>query len=102
MEIKNEMYYQHDIELAKFQRACNQIINLNGKLDEIIKRYQSAKDNNNRHFRYSLRNRMLVIEGMLTAYCSYAKMKKSEILTLRRNLNGETESYDGDVSSDDE
>ena len=98
----NEMNYQHDIELLKFQRACNQILQLNGKLEEIIKRYQSAKDNNNRHFRYSLRNRMLIIEGMLMAYSSYAKMKKSEILTLRRKLNDETESDDGDVSSDDE
>ena len=87
MEVKNEIIYQHDVELIKFKQACDQILQLNGRLDEISKRYFSAKDNNNKLFRYSLRNRMLIIEGMLTAYCGYAKLKKSEIVRLRSKLH---------------
>ena len=99
MEVKNEIIYQHDVELIKFKRACDQILQLNGRLDEISKRYLSAKDNNNKLFRYSLRNRMLIIEGMLTAYCNYAKLKKSELIKLRSKLNGSEDEY---ISSDDE
>jgi hypothetical protein len=102
MEMKLAMYHQHNVELVRFQRACDQILQLNGKLDEISKRYMSAKDNNNKLFRYSLRNRMLIIEGILTAYCSYAKMKKSEILKLRRKLNAGIDSDNEELSSDDE
>ena len=101
METKLAMYHQHDVELVRFQRACHQILQLNGRLDEISKRYMSARDNNNKLFRYSLRNRMLIIEGMLTAYCSYAKMKKSEILKLRSKLNVEINSMNEDQSSED-
>jgi transposase len=102
MEMKIEIYHQHNIEMVRFQRACEQILQLNGKLEEISKRYMSAKDSNNKLFRYSLRNRMLIIEGMLTAYCGYAKMKKSEILELRRKLNVEINSVNEEFSSDDE
>jgi hypothetical protein len=100
MEMKSKIYHQHDIELARFQRACEQILHLNGKLDEISKRYMFARDNNNKIFRYSLRSRMLVIEGMLTAYCSYAKIKKMEIMKPRHNLG--TDSEDEEFSSEDE
>jgi hypothetical protein len=102
METKSQIYHQHNIEMVRFQRACDQILQLNAKLDEINKRYKSARDNNNKLFRYSLRNRMLVIEGMLTAYGGYAKMKKSEILKLRSKLNAEINSVNEDVTSEDE
>jgi hypothetical protein len=61
-----------------------------------------ARDNNNKIFRYSLRSRMLVIEGMLTTYCSYAKIKKMEIMKLRHNLNNGTDSEDEEFLSEDE
>lgn len=94
MDTKSEIHHQHNVELRRFQRACDQILQLNGKLDDLSRRYMSARDNNNKLFRYSLRSRMLVVEGMLSAYCSYAEVKKEEILKLRRQLANENNVQD--------
>jgi hypothetical protein len=102
MEAKSEIHHRHNIELVRFQRACDQIIQLNGKLDDISKRYLSAKNNNNKFFRCSLRSRILVVEGMLTAYCKYAELKKLQILKLRRKLHDGSSSENDDMTSDDE
>ena len=89
MEAKKEIYRQHNVELKRFQRACDQILQLNKKLDDLSRRYMSAKENNNKLFQYSLRSRMLVVEGMLTSYCNYANVKKIEIMRLRSKLKEE-------------
>lgn len=100
METKGELYHQHGVELRRFQKACDQILQLNGKLDGLIRRYKVAMDTNNKVFRYSLRSRMLVVEGMLTAYCNYANLKKQEILKLRRRFHDADEIHQ--IDDDDE
>jgi len=70
----------------RLRRACNQIIQLNARLDGLHRRYVIAKDQNDKCFRMSLRNRILVTEGMLTAYCNYAHNKKDEVINLRHEL----------------
>ena len=103
MEQKRQMFHQHNVELNRFQRACDQIIQLNGKLDSLGRRYLAAKDNNNKCFRYALRSRILVVEGMLTAYTNYAKWKKIDIIKLRQLLaDGRVRTATDIDTSDDE
>ncbi|KAL4240063.1 hypothetical protein ACF0H5_000857 [Mactra antiquata] len=97
--IQLEMYNQHKVELQRFERACEQIVQLNGKLDELSRRYKNAIDNNNKIFRYSLRSRMLVVEGMLTTYCNYANVKKQQLMSIRHALCGRS-SDEMDMSED--
>ena len=56
---------------------------LNRRLDEMAKRYDKASRENHRSFRYSLRLRMAVTEGVRNMYYEYAANKADEITNLR-------------------
>lgn len=66
-----------------FRKACEQIVQLNRRLDEMAKRYDKASRENHRSFRYSLRLRMAVTEGVRNMYYEYAANKADEITQLR-------------------
>lgn len=85
-----------------FRKACDHIVSLNRRLDEMSKRYDRASKENMRSFRYSLRLRMAVTEGVRNMYYEYAAAKADEITELRcQARNGEAEdSYD--MTSDDD
>ncbi|KAH3860646.1 hypothetical protein DPMN_023556 [Dreissena polymorpha] len=51
--------------------------------------YEKAVRDNDKCFRYKLRMRILVAEGLLQTYCHYACQKKNEILDLRFKPYGE-------------
>ena len=72
-----------------FKRACDQIVQLNRKMDSVMQRYYAARSNVNRNFRYKLRLRLAVVEGIRNMYYDYANLKASEIVTLRRDLFGQ-------------
>lgn len=63
----------------RFRKACNQINLLNRKMESIHKRYNCAKKNNHRVFRYKLRLRLAVVEGLRNMYYEYANKKVSLI-----------------------
>ena len=86
---KFEMYAQLYESQLRFQRACDQLQLLNQRLATLNLRYGKARDDDLKTFRYSLRMRILVVEGLLTAYCNYACLKKNEVLDLRFKLYGE-------------
>jgi hypothetical protein len=44
----------------RFKRACEQIVQLNYSLDALQQRYNKAKKDNHKSFRYSLRLRIAV------------------------------------------
>ena len=71
IEMKNELQ-QTEI---RFRKACNQINLLNRKMESIHKRYNCAKKNNHRVFRYKLRLRLAVVEGLRNMYYEYANKK---------------------------
>lgn len=73
----------------RFKRACDQIILLNRKMTAVMQRYHAARANFNRNFRYKLRLRLAIVEGIRNMYYDYANKKASEIVTLRRDLFGE-------------
>ena len=68
-----------------YQRACDQLVQLNDKLGALNNRYSKAKTEIHRSLRYNLRMRILVVD----AYSNYACLKKNEILDLRFKLIGE-------------
>ena len=78
-----EMYAQLHDSHRRFSRACDQILLLKTKLQGLQKRYNSAKANDCKTFRYPLRMRIMATEGMIKQYYHYADMKRSEILELR-------------------
>ena len=73
----------------RFRRACEQIVQLNYKLDELQCRYLKAKRENMRTFRYSLRLRLAVVEGLRNTYYDYAHQKAETVAELRQELFGE-------------
>lgn len=73
----------------RFKRACEQIVKLNYSLDALQQRYNKAKKDNHRSFRYSLRLRIAVVDGMRNMYYDYAHKKAEAIAELRQELFGE-------------
>lgn len=73
----------------RFRRSCEQIVMLNRALTSLQKRYDNAKRRNVRSFRYHLRLRLAVIEGMRNVYYDYAHEKAKQVAELRRELFGE-------------
>ena len=73
----------------RFRRACEQIVQLNNKLDELQSRYLGAKRDGLRTFRYNYRLRLSVIEGLRNMYYDYAHQKAEDISGLRKDLYGE-------------
>lgn len=89
---------------VRFRKACNQINLLNRKMESIHKRYNCAKKNNHRVFRYKLRLRLAVVEGLRNMYYEYANKKASRVVELRRELYNEAvevvEQDDSDYDDD--
>ncbi|KAL3886669.1 hypothetical protein ACJMK2_026649 [Sinanodonta woodiana] len=73
----------------KFRKACDQIIILNRKMESVQKRYNRANEANFGIFRYKLRLRLAIIEGVRNVYFEYANRKANNIVNLRRELYGE-------------
>ena len=75
----------------KFKRACEQILQLNQRMDEMQFRYTKAKQANHLSFRYNLRLRLAVIERLrnMYIYYDYAHHKAEAVAELRRELFGE-------------
>ena len=67
----------------QFRKACNQIILLNMKLRGCSVRYRRARSNNTRSFRYPLRLRLAVVEGVRNMYYDYATRKAQQIEHIR-------------------
>ena len=81
----------------RFKRACEQIVQLNYKMSDLQSRYSRAKAENHRCFRYSLRLRLAVVEGLRNMYYDYAHNKAQTVADLRREMFGE----DVQIISDD-
>ena len=98
-EMKSELQQTE----VRFRKACNQINLLNRKMESIHKRYNCAKKNNHRVFRYKLRLRLAVVEGLRNMYYEYANKKASRVVELRRELYNEAvEVVEQDESDYDE
>ncbi|KAL4217647.1 hypothetical protein ACF0H5_022389 [Mactra antiquata] len=72
-----------------FGRACDQIVILNRRMEGVLYRYNKARIHTNRSFRYKLRLRLAIVEGVRNMFYEYANRKAHEIVKLRRDLFGE-------------
>jgi len=73
----------------KFNRACQQISGLSRQLGQVKTRYSRARADNSKHFRYKLRLKLTVIQGVRDMYCEYARRKAEEIMLRRENMYAE-------------
>ena len=78
----------------QFRRSCDQIFHLNLALIGLTRRYKKAKTENHRTFRYPLRLKLAVVEGVRNMYYDYAKLKAEEIQCLQDELQGQLISVD--------
>ena len=101
----NKRFTLSDAE-RRFRRACDQIVLLNQKLGEVQKRYKNARSTNNRSFRYNLRLKLAVVEGVRNMYYDYAYAKADQVADLRTELFNESveivSGSDSDYMSDTE
>ena len=98
-----EMYAKLHDSQRRFNRACDQILLLKTRLRGLRKRYNSAKSYDSKTFRFPLRMRMMVAEGLVKRYYHYADMKRTEILELRAELAKlDSSENEDDVMTDEE
>lgn len=87
MDISKVAIYEGLFECdRRIGQAELQLEHLYIKRDQIIQRYVLAHSANNLNFRVVFRGRLLVVEGLLTAYRHYIDHKKSEVVQLRQHL----------------
>jgi len=84
-----------------FRRACDQIVLLNKRMEGVLYRYHAARESANRGFRYKLRLRLAIVEGIRNMFYEYANRKAYEIVNLRRELFGEIVEVVSDESAND-
>ena len=70
----------------RFRRACEQVVLINNKLQDLQVRYDRARRDELRSFRYNIRLRMSGAEGVRNAYYEYARQKADKILYLRNKI----------------
>ena len=68
---------------SRFRRACEQIILLNNSLEDLQLRYDKARVDNHKSFRYNLRLKMATVEGVRNSYYEYACWKAETVAELR-------------------
>ena len=96
---KSELYVELNETETRFKRACEQVILRNGKLEGLQLRYDKAREENHRSFRYNLRLKMASAEGVRNAYYEYACEKAEKIAELRYYVsieNSESDDYESD------
>lgn len=84
----DKQLYLMDSE-RRFKKACEQIVHLNERMGDLQFRYNKAWVENHRSFRYSIRLRLAILEGLINMYYDYAHIKAYTIADLRREMFGE-------------
>jgi hypothetical protein len=92
---KADLYLQLTEAERQFHKACDQVILLNDKLEGLQQRYDKARQEGNRSFRYNLRLKMTSVEGVRNAYYEFACVKAENIAEMRYY-----ESLDADSGND--
>ena len=69
-----------------FRRACEQIVRLKYRQMGLERRYTKAKQEERRSFRYSLRLRIAVLDGLKEVYFEYASQRAKESAEIKNAL----------------
>ena len=75
-----------DIIVPKFQKACQQVRQMNKKIESLQVRYDRAKRDHQKSFRYTLRLQMATVEGVRNAFYQYACKVGADIEELQLDL----------------
>lgn len=75
------------------QKACQQMLLLSDKLDYMKEKYEKAVKDNIRSYRYPLRMRIVVLEGIINMYYQYTSEKHKEAEMLRYKLFGQESEF---------
>ncbi|VDI51168.1 Hypothetical predicted protein [Mytilus galloprovincialis] len=67
----------------RFRKACEQIVHMNHRLSNLERRYNRAKKEGNKSFRYTLRLRIAVVDGVREVFYQFAYQKAKEADELR-------------------
>lgn len=98
---KFNLYAQLYETETRFKKACEQVVLLNDRLEGLQRRYDKARQENHRSFRYNLRLRMATVEGVRNAYYEYACEKAEKIAELRYyvsvNNDPDSDEYESDT-----
>ena len=87
----------------RFKKACQVIVLMNNKLEALQKRYDRARRDDRRSFRYNVRLRLCTVEGARNMIYEYASMRADEMEELQDKLEtSEDEFYSSDESESDD
>ena len=98
MESFSRLHFTLSETEYRFRRACEQVVLINNKLQELQVRYDRARRDELRSFRYNIRLRMSGAEGVRNAYYEYARQKADTILHLRSKIRSLKVDCNGDSS----
>ena len=87
------LYLQLQDAENKTQKACQQMILLSDRLQRLKNKYEQAVSDNIRSYRYPLRMRIVVLEGVINMFYQYTSEKNSEAEILRYKLFGQDPDY---------
>lgn len=86
----------------KFRRACSQVILLNNKIQMLKVRYDRAKSDGRRSFRYGWRLQLATYEGVRNMFYEYAAQRCDEMEQLQDKLRAQTGMEYEDFSDTDD
>lgn len=97
-------YTESELEVTekKFKRSCEQIVQLNQKLDDLQLRYNRAKMDDRRSFRYPLRLKIAAVDGVRNMYYEYALREAKKIAAIKGKLYGYRVVIEEDESDEDD
>ncbi|KAK3094832.1 hypothetical protein FSP39_006851 [Pinctada imbricata] len=81
-ELKDRLREQE----AYYASACVQLSALNIQMEQLAKRFERAEEKGQKSFRYSLRMRMAVLEGVRNMFYEFASLKANVISRLRHEI----------------
>ena len=88
MENMRQVENLHNLE-EKFYKACDQIIVIDRKLQDMTIRYEEANKTGHRSLRYNRRLQLVTLEGVRAAFYQYAEKAAEEMTRLRCQLYGQ-------------
>ena len=89
----------------KFYKACDQIVIIDRKLQDMTLRYHSANRDGHRSMRYNRRLQLVTLEGVRAAFYQFAEIAADKMTELRCQLYGdeillEDDRHDSDWKKD--
>ena len=73
----------------KFFKACDQIVMIDRKLQDMTARYTTANREGHRSMRYNRRLQLVTLEGVRAAFYKFAEITAEKMTELRCQLYGD-------------